>query len=238
MKTLFIALLVSLLSLPGYSQKQFVVDADAEMRDIRTPFSSIKVSGGISLYLSQADEVAVAVSAPDASLRDAIRTKVENGQLNIYFENDGKWRLRNKKLVVYVSFNDLKRLDASGASDIIVAGNLNLPSLELHMSGASDFKGAVTLTSLQLFLSGASDVYLTGTATNLNIESSGASDVKAYELITEICSARASGASDVHITVQKELNVQASGASKVLYKGDAVIKDIQNSGASTVSKRG
>jgi hypothetical protein len=72
----------------------------------------------------------------------------------------------------------------------------------------------------------------------LNIESSGASDVKGYGFSADFCTASVSGASDVNITVNKELTAHASGASNVYYRGDAVIKDMHASGASSIGKKG
>jgi hypothetical protein len=66
---------------------------------------------------------------------------------------------------------------------------------------------------------------------------SGSSDLKAFDLSADYCDISASGASDVNITVNKELKVSASGASDVYYKGNGVIKEISSSGASDVKKR-
>ena len=93
------------------------------------------------------------------------------------------------------------------------------------------------VTSLIMDLSGASDVTISGSASVVVIESSGASDVKGYDLVTDMCTAKASGASDVNITVNKELNARASGSSDIYYKGSAVIKDMQSSGASNISRK-
>jgi hypothetical protein len=106
------------------------------------------------------------------------------------------------------------------------------------MSGASDLKGAFDLKTLDLHLSGASDATITGKVTNLKVDANGASDLKGYDLETENCNAEASGASDIKITVTKELSARASGASGVYFKGSGVIRDIKTSGASNVSKRG
>ena len=46
----------------------------------------------------------------------------------------------------------------------------------------------------------------------------------------------ATGASDVKITVNKELTADASGASAVKYKGDAKELDVRKSGAGSVSR--
>ena len=86
------------------AQKQLVVDADAELRVVSGNFSAVKVSGGIDLYLSQSDEQALAVSASDDKFKQGLKTVVENGQLNIFAEGDWSLNMRNKKLIVYISF--------------------------------------------------------------------------------------------------------------------------------------
>ena len=201
-----------------FAQKQFVVDANAEMRTIDKSFSEIKVSDGIDIYLSQSDKEAIAVSASEEKYKVNIKTVIEGNTLRIYYDGE-KWWGKNKKMTVYVSFMNLEKLHASGASDITVAGTIKTASLKILLSGASDFKGDVSVTSLDMDLSGASDVTISGTAINLNIESSGASDVKGYDLKTDICTAKASGASDISVTVNKELNAHASGASSISLSG-------------------
>lgn len=220
------------------AQNEFVVDANAEIRTVSGTFNSIRVSGGIDLYLSQSNEQAIAISASDDKYKVGIKTIVENGTLRIYYDGDKGFNMRNKKMRAYVSFKDLEKLEASGACDVRVSGELAVNALVMQMSGASDFKGKIKVSSLKLELSGASDVKIEGTATVVNIESSGASDVKGFDLISDICTAKASGASDVNITVNKELNAHASGASDIYYKGDAVIKEMHSSGASSIEKRG
>jgi hypothetical protein len=51
-----------------------------------------------------------------------------------------------------------------------------------------------------------------------------------------MCNVKASGASDIKITVNKELSAQASGASDVRYKGERIIRDLKTSRSSSVSK--
>ncbi len=220
------------------AQKIIVNDPNAAVRLLYESFHAIKISGGIALYLSQYETESIAVSASEDKYKNDIKTVVENGVLRIYYEGNN-WAIgKNKKMKVYVSFKNLDRLQASGACDVHVAGNITVPDLSVSMSGASDFKGAVDVTNLSLDLSGASDAKISGTAASIKIESSGASDVKGYELTTENCTIRASGASDVNITVNKEMTVTASGASDVFYKGNCIIKEIHSSGASTVAKKG
>ena len=221
------------------AQKE-INDPNAQVRDVKG-FHAIKISDAIDLYLSQSNDEVVVVSAKDLKYRDRIRTVVENGVLKIWLDHEGWtwWKNSgNKQMKAYVSFRELDKLVASGASDVRVTGVIKGDDLSIDISGASDFKGEIDVNKLTIDQSGASDATISGRAATLNAEASGASDLKGFELVTDNCSAHASGASDIKITVTKELKARASGASGVYYKGDAVIRDLHSSGASSVSKRG
>ena len=238
MKKFFLSITIFLAGIIANAQQATINDPNAEPRTINGSFNAIKISGGIDLYLSQYSTESVAVSATSEKYREHIKTVVENNVLRIFYDGGNSWPSGNKKLKVYVSFKNLELLDATGACDVEVAGTITVPALNLTMTGASDFKGAVKVNSLYMELTGASDVKISGTATNLSIQSTGASDVKGYDLITDVCTAKASGASDINITVNKELSAHASGASDISFKGTAIVKDKQSSGASSVTKRG
>jgi hypothetical protein len=239
MKKIFLSCVLISSFLFAAAQKEIINDPDVEVREMKESFTSIKVSGGIDLYLSQDDKEVVAVSSTDTKTRDGIKTVVENGVLKIFYDGDRGWgNWKNRKMRAYVSFSKLENLIASGASDVQVAGAISGESLEIDLSGASDFKGAVKLINLKIDLSGASDIRISGTANTVNIASSGASDVKGFDLVTDNCTAKASGASDINITVNKEINANASGASDIKYKGDAVLKESRSNGASSIGKKG
>jgi len=237
MKKYFLMMIVVFAVVTSNAQNNIVVDANASVRTLTGQFDAIKVSGGIDLYLSQSDNVAIAVSASSENFKEGIKTVIEDGTLKIFYKGDVSWRKKDRKLRAYVSFKDIKKLDASGACDVIVSGSLSVVTLSIQMSGACDFTGKVKADVLKLDLSGASDAKISGTAGTAVIESSGASDVKGYDLVTDICKVKVSGASDVFITVNTELSATATGASDISYKGSALIKDIHSSGASSVSRK-
>ena len=236
MKKIFLSFIMFAIAVAAYAQKAIVNDPNAEQRTLNGSFNAIKISGGIDLYLSQYETESIAVSASEQKYKDGIKTVIENNTLMIYYDGNRSWN-GNKKMKAYVSFKNLQKLQASGACDVQVAGTVNVPSLNLNMSGASDFKGDVKPHILVINLSGASDIKISGSANSVDIESSGASDVKGYDLLIETCSAKASGASDINITVNKELTAEASGASDIYYKGNGVIKNQRTSGASSVGKK-
>jgi hypothetical protein len=237
MKKLIFSIFIVFLSGGLRAQNAVINDPNAELR-IAKDFHAVEVSNAIDLYLSQSDSEAVAVSAKDIKTRNRMITIVEKGVLKIKLDREGwRWNDGNKKLKAYVSFRTLDRISASGASDVYVNETIRGDRLDLHLSGASDFKGAVKLNELAIDQSGASDVTINGIAGTLTIEASGASDTKGYDLVTDNCSVHASGASGISITVNKELNAHASGASSINYKGEGVIRDIHSSGASNISKK-
>lgn len=233
-----LTIVVTLVCLTTFAQDKMINDKNAEVRNV-PGFNAIKVSGGINIYLSQSQSEAVAVSASEEKYRDRIKTEVVNDVLKIYVDNEKfNWNLHDKKLRAYISFKNLNSLRASGASDIKATNVINVPSLNLSLSGASDFEGSVNITDLAVDLSGASDVKIEGVVKNIKIDASGASDVKGYGLIADDCTADISGASDIYITVNKQISARASGASSVYYKGEAVVKEVHTSGASSISKKG
>ena len=219
------------------AQNTVINDPNAQVRDVKN-FHGVEVSNAINLYLTQGNEEAVAVSAKDTKYRDLIRTEVKNGVLKIYLDKDGwNWHGGDHKLKAYVSIKTIDKLSASGASDIAVDGTISGDKLDLRLSGASDFKGAVKFNGITLDQSGASDVTVSGTVNEISIEASGASNVKGYDLVTDNCKVHATGASDIRISVNKALSAHASGASSVYYKGTGVITDIHTSGASNITRK-
>jgi hypothetical protein len=227
-------LLVSL----ARAQETVIMDPNAQLRPAKG-YHGIRVSDAIDLYLSEGKEEKVVISAKDLKIRDRIKTEVVDGILILRLEGSWKWwKMGNQKMKAYVSYTMLDEITASGASNVYVDGVIAGDKLSLNLSGASDFKGAIKVNSLSLDQSGASDSQITGQVSGAaTIRSSGASDVKGYDLMIEDCSAHASGASDIRITVNKQLDADASGASSIYYKGGGVLRESRSSGASNVGHK-
>lgn len=240
MKKQFLFLIGLLYLAVGYAQdeKKLVFDANAQERKVES-FSAIEISGAINLYLSQGKEVAVAVSASEADLMDKIKTVVRNNTLYISLDTKGmswkKWG--NNQVKAYVTFNQLTKLEASGACNIKTADKIKVADLKVELSGASDFTGEVDLGNIRVDLSGASQVNLKGTVDKAVFLASGASSIKAFDLVSNYCKIDASGASSIRVHANKEISAEASGASSIQYKGEAVIKDFNSSGASSVKRK-
>lgn len=234
MKKLLGMLLTIMMSVGIHAQQ--VNDPNAEIREARN-FHGINVSNSFDVYITQSNEEAVAVSASEIKYRDRIKVEVRSGILHIKYINEGSWSSGNKKLKAYISIKQIEKLTVSGACDVFLTGILKADDLTIKLSGATDLKGKINAKNLSVDISGASDMYITGgTVTKLSIEANGASNFKGFDLVTDYCNAKVSGASDIRITVNKELSAHASGASNVQYKGEGLIRDIRTSGASSVTR--
>lgn len=240
MKRFFILIL---LFAAGYSSKaqnteNIVYDENAEVRTVPA-FTGIEVSGAVSVYLSQGSTPGVAVSAGEAKYNEKIHTEVKNGVLHISVDG-GIWNgfnWTNKKLKAYVTATDVNSLDVSGASYVSVSGSIKTDELKLDVSGASEIKGAIDVNKLKIDISGASVVRLTGKAKEASIDGSGASKVSSYDLVIDNCKASTSGASNIRVTVNSEINADASGGSTIWYKGSGVAKMISSSAGASIKNR-
>ncbi len=235
-----------------------VYDAHADVRKVSS-FNKVSISGALSVYLSQGKEQAVAVSSEDGKYNDKIKTEVRDGMLKVYVEsgNWNKWSWGNKELKAYITITDIEMLNVSGASSVkltdpitandlkvevtgassIKGAGLNGNNINLHLTGASSVKIPIKGSSLDFHLTGASDADVDGSTTSLSVEATGASSFKGFDLSSTNCKVHATGASSISVTVSKELEAEATGASSVGYKGDAVITNLNVSGASSVKKK-
>lgn len=239
MKKLFLFILLTAVSGATAFAQKTINDPNAEVRKLSGSFHAIEVSNAFDVYLTQGDDEVVAVSASEEKFKDHIKVEVNDGVLHIRYEDGMKWNSDKMKLKAYISFKNIDKLNVGGACDVYLMNDLKSDNLQITFSGASDLKGDGKLNVDKLFVSlrGASDMKVSGHASKLNVNASGASDFKGYDFVTDYCDVKANGASSIQITVSKELSAQASGASDVHYKGDAVIRDIKTSGASSISHK-
>jgi hypothetical protein len=258
-KILFALLLLAGFVVNAQENKSIVYDENAQQRKVPS-FTAISVSSAIDLYLTQSNKNEVAVSATNDEIRDHIITEVVGGTLIIRLGDKGTWfswrKWGNYKTKAYVSIKDIDALTASGASTVHLVNTIESPKMRIklsgasdfkgnikagvlmyHLTGASDYKGEVTANSIDIDGSGASSIELIGKVDDLAIEVSGASDAKLYNLTTKGAILRASGASNIGVTVTEILRASSSGASDINYKGNPTVKESNTSGASSIRRR-
>ncbi len=238
MKNIFLLLLVAV-SFTSFGQKDAVInDPNAQKRSLNESFSTISVTDGVELYLTQGSEESLAISASDAKYLERYKTEVNNGVLKIYYDNKGiNWTGNEKRnLKAYVSFKTLQKLNASGGAHVKMKSVLKADKMECTFTSGSRFSGDVNINQLDIAQNSGSLIEITGKADNLKIEVSSGASFKGYDLATDYCDAKATSGGGVRINVNKELTVKANSGGGIHYKGNGIIRDMNVNSGGVVKK--
>lgn len=195
-------------------------------------FDGIDVSGAFDVYLKQGSIEEVIIEA-DANIQPIISAEVRGSTLVI----DTKKPLNHPTaLKVYITFKDLKKIETSGAVDIIAENKISVNELGLMSSGASDVRMDLAAKKLDLNTSGASKLRLSGSVTDVSVDISGAGDLYGFDLVCENIKIEISGAGKAQITVTKSIDAEISGAGSIHYKGNPTKVNQSVSGAGSIKK--
>lgn len=229
-KTSLLVLIALILTMPISAQWTAGNGNVIEQKREVGSFDIIKVQSGLDLYITQGSPASLTVKA-DENLMEKIITRVEGNTLYL----DVRGSIRNAKAMdVYVTVENLRELHASGGSDVVAEEGLKLEELKLFCSGGSDTRMKLDVGSLWCETSGGSDAILSGTVKTLAINASGGSDFDGKKLEAVNCKVNTSGASDVWVYASGEIEMEASGASDIHYKGSAKVVSSKASGGSDI----
>jgi hypothetical protein len=199
-------------------------------------FNGIDVSGAVGVHLKQDPNPSVKLET-DENLMEFIEVFTEGNTLVIRTKN-GYNLDPSRGVVAYVSAPAFKAIGVSGASEIVGDNAISVnDQLNLGASGASKIMLQLNGGNITGDISGASSLHLSGQVSKIDMQASGASHVRAYDLVTDDAAFDCSGASDAEVTANKNLRVEASGASHIRYKGNASVSQ-STSGAPSISKEG
>lgn len=187
-----------------------------EDRTISNDFSSIKVSQGLDLYITQSNDVSLSVEA-DENLHNIIMTKVDNGVLSIYCEENIR-RAASKKIMVSIS--DISAIKATSGSDVFSTNTIEVDDLELNTTSGADMKLDVKTQNLNCHSTSGSDIRVSGETNILIAEATSGSDIEASNLRAETSKVKATSGADISVNTSKELTARATSGGDVRYSGN------------------
>jgi hypothetical protein len=132
--------------------------------------------------------------------------------------------------------NTLEEIFVAEASLVTLNNQLDATDVTVSLAGASFLNGPITAQSITVFADGASNVTMQGTADTFTVNAAGASIVGTFDMIAQNADINLSGASNASITVNGIINLTASGASVLNYKGTANVDQLDLSGGSQIVK--
>ncbi len=236
-KLLVIFLLCASLGATAQPTKEYN-DPKAKERILNADFSAISVSSGIQLFLTQSDQVALAVSASEDRFEERLKTEVVKGVLKIYYDNEGLSynNYKNRKLIAYLSVKDIQSIKSSGGAITRLVNPFKVDDLSIECTSGSLLTGTVALSSLQVSATSGAQITLAGTASNVDISANSGAIFKGGSLQAQTCTAQANSGAAVKIDVEKEMTAFAKSGASVSYTGNATLKKSSVNGGAVVKK--
>jgi hypothetical protein len=199
-------------------------------------FDRLEISHAFSAEITQGRQFEVVIRLDD-NLEDELDVRLSGSTLKIGLQSNRTYNFGGVTLEVTVTMPELRGLSLSGASNADLAGFSSIESLSLDVSGASTVRGEIDTGDLTVDVSGASFVNLAGEGDNLDCEASGASTIDLEDFTVHDVQSQLSGASKLTVNMDGTLDADLSGASNLIYYGDAQLGNIDTSGASSIDGR-
>lgn len=199
-----------------------------EVRDMPA-FHSIDVSGAANVDIHIAPQQQLVVRSN--VLTDVI-TEVRDSVL--YVETP---TTRYSAMNLDITVPQLCAVQSRGACRIESKDVIRQSALSLDCTGAAKVELQMDVQTLKVAVNGAADLELEGSATTADITLGGTGEIDAEDLFVQSMHINCAGASKAEVNVTQELWAQASGASKIEYKGKPAIKQKMAVGGSVISNR-
>jgi phage shock protein PspC (stress-responsive transcriptional regulator) len=198
-------------------------------------FDRITISGPYHVQIKQGNNYAVTARGAREDL-NKLKVSKDGNELEIA-SRDRVFNLfeDRKNVLIQITVPQLRSLDMSGAirADI---GHIKADNFTLALSGATRSNVQINASTLKADISGASQSTFSGRVDRLEFNASGASKMDATKLEANTVDIDVSGACMADVYATSTLRADASGGSRIRYKGnpDNVVTDV--SGASKVSR--
>jgi hypothetical protein len=207
-RRLFLAILTFAAAVASAANIEGSGQAATEKRDA-SGMHGIAMSIPGHLEVTQGEREGVTVTADD-NLLPYLETVVDNGTLRVRTRNNTSVSFRTGVRVVVVA-RSIEHLALSGSGDIVASG-IDVPALELRISGAGN-------------------AMLSGRAGELDARISGSGKVDAIKLATRDAEVKVSGSGHLRLNASKTLKTHITGAGDIEYYGDpAVERHVTGSG--------
>ena len=197
-----------------------------------TGFSGVHASSGIDVNISQGDFFVELVA--DENLHEFITIEKEGNMLRIGSERS---IYRAKSKVVNVSVPELTKIKISSAGDVKGMSDFLCEDIDISISSAGDLDLTVDANEIKLSISSSGDCNLRGSANSLDARLSSAGDLHAFDLFADFVKVTVSSAGDARVWANKEIEMSASSAGNIYYKGDARVMRSSTSSAGNIIRK-
>ncbi len=185
----------------------------SENRPVNGDFTSIEVSRGIDVIVTQSNINSIEVKADD-NIIEHILTDINNSVLTITLDKSVK-NLSSKK--VYVTLPNIESLRSTSGSSISSKNTLVVKSIDVKSSSGSEINIDVEAEKIICESSSGSEISVEGKAIKLEASSSSGSEIEAQNLLANDIIANSSSGSSIELHPIISLNAKASSGSDIIY---------------------
>ncbi|MDP3352325.1 MAG: head GIN domain-containing protein [Flavobacteriaceae bacterium] len=188
----------------------------SEERTPNSSFDGIKVSQGISLFLTQGNDEKIIVET-DENLQDILITKVNNNNiLEVYFdENVRKATTKN----VYVTAKNINLLSTSSGASLTSEDVINSESVQLKSNSGSSIRVEIVSNDVTSTSSSGSSIKIIGKTKIFSAKSSSGATIRADRFEADEVEAKVSSGASIDVFATDVLVATASSGGSIDYEG-------------------
>lgn len=179
-------------------------------------FSEVSVGEAITLILVPGSKNEAKIKTENIDLED-VETDVFGRRLKIGLSGN---RHRNIDVTITLTYKSIEAIHVSSAADVVTRGAIKAEFLDLSVSSAGDAELEVEAKEIDVDVSSSGTLTLSGKSISQRVEVSSAGDYHGYDLQCEDVYARVSSAGTARVQASKKIDVKASSAGSVKYKGN------------------
>ncbi len=231
-KALILAILT--FSLSSCSLFTSAVDGDnnvTEVKRVVNSFTGVELDGIGNVILTQGNQEVKIVT--DSNLQDRIKTKIEDGNLVIYQEEN----IAPSQLDIYISNPKFEEIELDGSGSIISQTDISGDEIEIELDGSGDIKlSNLKFEELELDLDGSGDINISGEIEEANVELNGSGNIYMFNCTVKDASVKLDGSGNISVHVNESLKAEINGSGNILYKGNPRELNSQINGSGEIKK--
>ncbi len=237
-QTFFSFVLISVMFFTACTKEEIIPSDQVTARTFELQdFEELQINDPFTVFVNFSDShQELRIEASD-NLHSHIEVTQDNNRLRIKLEDHTQLKGMNAVLKVYLTTDKFSKIEAIGAANINLVNDWNTTNAKVEIAGASSLTGHIDCNHFDANLSGASKLKIAGKSSTCEINATGGSEMDTFDFQTEKLETKLNGASTVTITVNDQLEVDASGGSRVYYKGDGIVTKQKLSGGSEIIKQ-
>lgn len=213
-------------------------------------FEKIILAVPARLVLTQGDSESMEISAEE-NLMAYIHSKVENGVLSIYVEENTNI-MPTEEILIRLSAKDISAVTISGSGKI-TSEALSAKELSFQINGSGEFivdqidaeqlhaningSGKMRLdkinaTNTRLSIDGSGKYIVAGQSDTVELLVNGSGRIQAQNLESEQAQASINGSGNIAVWASEQLTARITGSGEITYRGQADVATVINGSGS------